>query len=240
VQCSDLGGDFIDSTACGSGISSALQPAVGCTSYDLTFTPAFFQSSASAQLSINTVFPCATDQFGCDYMATPSAQQPQLPPVQWAREVLVCGSFTLPKGSCGFGYACAPAATGALSEKLCILNTTGDVACPPGPYTEKSVFSAGLTDSRTCSACGCGPGQNFCNGTMRFYEGNDATCSAPIAAISNTGGSCQPNPLSGTPRPLRVKYTTGGPTDAGFFPAYQAQPMGQVTPTQTATLCCAP
>jgi hypothetical protein len=112
---------------------------------------------------------------------------------------------------------------------MCITHH-GDVACPPGEYTNKHLFYAGIEEGRSCSPCSCGAASGVkCKLDVDLYL--TPTClgmpSHNIAIDACHGGG----PFAGA---IAKSAPAGGtcPTSGGF-------PQGGVAPGDPTTVCCA-
>lgn len=75
-----------------------------------------------------------------------------------------------------------------MSAKLCI-QANQDMACPPGPYTVRSVVGTpgDVADTRACGACTCTSDATTCaNATFTAYT--DAGCSMSATSVAIDGG----------------------------------------------------
>jgi hypothetical protein len=76
--------------------------------------------------------------------------------------------------------------------RACIAHD-GDVACPPGPFADKTVAGTGVTvgcnDCTSCTASATCP-----VGTLGFFS--DASCTASVASIA-ADGQCHTNQTTG-------------------------------------------
>ena len=80
----------------------------------------------------------------------------ELPDVEPAGHVELCGVNEVFEGSCATGETCVPSPANPYSVGLCVWSD-GDVACPEGTaYTERQVVYTGIDDTRACSECTCG------------------------------------------------------------------------------------
>ena len=166
------------------------------------------------------VFFGSTFTSGGSCAASPSTT---VPPTSWGGQARACApTTTVTAAGCTAGSVCAPTADPTFA--LCI-ERAGVVACPAGSYSSQHVEYTGVTDSRSCSSCTCGPVQNVnCNGTWYCYA---AGCSGPPS--NNFGcGFCNTY-ASG----MYVASPSGGSCSAS-----SVSPTGSATPTGATTFCC--
>jgi hypothetical protein len=186
----------------------------------------------------STIAGAQTMTAGAMSSCAPSSQAPTSDPATWVSQALACSAPTLDHAGCGFGQVCSPKSPGLpFGSKLCILNPSGDVACP-GPYTEKHVYYADMQDDRNCTDCTCGAPEGFCTDTTwSFFDVADSMCSNPVATTT-TPGQCLQIPSSSSS--IRYSLQLGTPTGAGACPESGGDPVGSVVPIAPATVCCEP
>ncbi len=103
----------------------------------------------------------------------------------WKKQVGVCA---VPTGSgCGAEQVCA--ATQSVANANC-LRRDGDVGCPPGPFSLKTLVYRGEGQHRSCNACTCTP--NCIGGSYTVHDRNNCNVpgwgdSAPITVDSDSG-----------------------------------------------------
>jgi len=151
-----------------------------------------------------------------------------LPTPSWMTVAKSCDGAVTTTDGCGAGEICAPQVFAPL-QQACIAQA-GDQACPGAFYSEKHVVFTGFSDTRSCSACGCGAANSSCGGVVNFTSTscmilldvvNAGSCGDKNGGNTVTGAIYSPTP-SGTCSP------TGG-TLAGFASA-----------TSPVTFCCQP
>lgn len=159
---------------------------------------------------------------------------PNVPPVTWETEVRACQpTGVLTTAGCGAGEVCSPAGSAPFGAAMCIAQA-GDVACPAGPYSVKQVAYGGASDTRSCTACSCGPVEGAaCSATLQFS--NQPDCSQPFA-VSGLPLSCGAITVGG----FYGLVTTSGPYGGACAVAGGGVPVGTAVPDQPTTLCCAP
>jgi hypothetical protein len=134
----------------------------------------------------------------------------------WARHLVGCGPVE--SEDCG-GDRCFDQRG---DSALCIYRS-GDDACPPGPFSARSIWYASLDDTRGCEPCGCGPVDvSDCHAVVRGYTGTN--CDAADALLS----------------PAPAPPCTEAPIDFDSARVESFAPTGSCTPTQPTTVCCLP
>jgi len=113
---------------------------------------------------------------------TPSGSQ-TLPPVGYAHQGRTCEfEAGAPGGGCGSGQVCLPS-PGTFGS--CI-SQAGAVACPADAgYPTQHVIGSQITDTRSCTACGCTFDAGSCAGTVTLWT--DTGCSNNGTAITANG-----------------------------------------------------
>jgi hypothetical protein len=162
-----------------------------------------------------------------------------LPPVQWDYQVRACGDPAPNPGGCGTGI-CVPKQKEPFEDELCVYQR-GDLACPAGPYREKSVYFTNVQDSRACSACECSsPTGTSCTGSMSLYT--DQSCSVDETTLTNVleCSALAPDPTPPSPpyMSLRSVRYTATANAAGSCTSKPSTPIGNVTLTDPITVCC--
>jgi hypothetical protein len=152
---------------------------------------------------------------------------------QWSAEARAC--LLAPAAShgagCSAGATCAPLPKSPYVPRFCVART-GDVACPGAPFTDRHMTFTGSSDTRACTACGCGAARGeTCSGAVQTFQ--QAACASALQSI--------PAPTScavlqdGTRSALYTAVATGG-----ACPASGGAPTGTVTPVGPTTFCCSP
>jgi len=197
------------------GISATL--AAGATNATTSCFAGTFDGTTEARVSayVTTSGPCV-----------PSGTA-KVTPSTWGASRKFCSAGSV-GGGCSPGYVCVPKA----APNHCVM-ALGTKACPAGYTKEPDAWYTGFSDSRSCSACTCGPQTpgSCAPLSVGFYLGTTTTCTAGIhrALQSNTknctfGGSCGSAGFTGTPT-------------APVCPPVSTQ-SGALTPTGAQTLCC--
>lgn len=192
--------------------TSATLPPNTCTTIPTT-------TSTQAHVFI----PAPVNMGSCAHHATN-----MIPPPQWATRVRGCsGATTTPQG-CLANQICAPLPASPF-DKLCIEHT-GDMACADPFYNVKHLVTDGADDTRSCSACDCGPASSSCAGKVDFTESN---CTILDASVS---GSCGPK-NNGTFIPNGANYMPMPSGSCQPLPT-SGQVQGTVTEHPPITFCC--
>ena len=163
------------------------------------------------------------------------------PPVAWDTQMRACGDPTPNKGGCAAG-TCVPRQQAPFGQAMCVYQR-GDLPCPVGAYSVKSVYYTGADDARGCSACGCSsPTGTTCTGTMKLYT--DQNCSVDETTLTNV---LECSPLAPDPTPpsppymsLRSVVYTGTASSTGSCLVQPSVQTGAAIPTDPVTLCCTP
>lgn len=158
-----------------------------------------------------------SSEFGATAECAPQ-DTANFPEPRWDATHVACD---LP-ADCDGGGACVPE-LGA-GQRLCVY-IDGEVDCP-GAFPERLSTASGVEDTRSCSACTCGPVTGTCTGTITLHDGGCNgglpqeeielgvdTCNAAQshsmqsmrvnADIVPSGGSCEPS--TSTPQGAAVE-----------------------------------
>ncbi len=167
---------------------------------------------------------------GVEYEAEPCAPQPsmELPEVGFDTAVLTCEG-AVDAGGCEQGV-CLPTAADPFEPGLCVW-TEGDVACPGGTYSERTVRYTDFQDDRGCDACACAAPEGECS-TAQVSLISSSCGNLPFTTIVQ--GSCTAAGSSVG----AVDLLTGGPSGS-CAPVGGETATGEVTPTSAVTYCCA-
>lgn len=182
-----------------------------------------------------TIAPLAVTETGCKPTQLPI---PTDGPATWKTFARACRGF--PLGTCKHsGDVCV--ALPAPGFIMCVFQK-GDNDCSDHelvPFTEKHVFYKGLQDTRSCTACTCGPAiGSVCAAEVSIYS-DDACASAAVVAVLAD---------SNTPTCHDVMVGSGLGSKAASPPMYEpgacapsgGEPMGSADPVNPATFCCIP
>ncbi|AKT39878.1 hypothetical protein [Chondromyces crocatus] len=194
--------------------------------------------------SMATGDPCSVSVRATAIAATGSGTcQPQLAPVNrpdplWDRLGRACGDAPVTGAGCNIGQACMPRPEAPYESGLCI-SQEGNVACPPGAFTQKHVFYGSVEDTRGCADdCACGPGANgTCPATVSIYSDQTlGVCSTVVASF--TAGTCM-NVANNPAIRGRTVSAPGAPT-GGSCTSTGGTPTGTAQPINPTTFCCIP
>ena len=215
--------------------ATIVNDALQCFQIESTLMPAAADTCASFSTSdLNTGFrgqiPPITSPASC----APAGGAATLPPPAWSQRAVVCSDAPVGLGCLGVGEVCAPRPAAPFGAKLCV-EQVGDLDCPPGAYTQKTTLFGGADDTRSCSACACGnPGGATCSGTTTIFDGPG--CVNPLVDVPHNNTCVQ---LSSAPS-LSLSYRYKPGTPGGTCNASGGAPLGNVTPKDPVTVCCAP
>lgn len=158
-----------------------------------------------------------------------------LPGVQLGSSGVTCLPSPSDAGGCSGGQACLPKTT---SASLCI-QSPGEVDCPAGPLTKRTVIGSGsMDDQRSCAACTCSSSAASCsNPTFAGYTADDCSSNTAAAVIDNT---CHQPPSGDWKNADRFIYsaTPNAPTCALKGPAPDV--IGSIKLQDARTICCSP
>ncbi len=192
-------------------------------------------SCYSATISTCTTMTCNTGTsakvtapapVGGACTATPTKT---VPPATWTRTGRACQTSDVTTG-CAGSSVCVPLPQAPFASTVCILQA-GDVACPPGEYSQKFLYYDGVTDTRDCSTCGCTMGT--CSGGVVTIW--DATgCSGSKITINADGQCHNTNGVTTIAAVLSTPATNTSCSSSG------GSPTGNATPSGPTTICCVP
>ncbi len=159
---------------------------------------------------------------------TPSAVVDVPPPV-WDTVTTVCAPPQLP-GDCG-DELCVPVTPQGFQSPMCIFSD-GDVPCPDGEYSQRSLAYRELLDERSCGACECQTTPGACSGQMIVNDDNACQDSSPTPFAAD--GSCQSVSVNGA---FSISFqASGGETSCA---ASTSPASGEVSRIDPFTICCA-
>ena len=150
-----------------------------------------------------------------------------IPEPQWLSAVTGC-NVEQSGGGCGGGDVCVANPTDPFEGPVCIVSA-GDLPCPDGAYTERSVYYQNFEDGRACEDCSCAAPTGACTGNVSV--GNSNSCNNPILVLDSN--DCDFYGVGGAPF---VTYN-GMPSDAECEPS-QSTIQGEVEQTGPITVCC--
>jgi hypothetical protein len=84
-----------------------------------------------------------------------SCPAPVMPPPTWTTQASACQGPTQATGGCTYGNTCSPRPTARFGAKLCIVNTSGNVACPNVAYSVSHNYGRSINDTRACQTQRC-------------------------------------------------------------------------------------
>jgi len=186
--------------------------------------------SSSAAASVSP--PAVADAGSC----TPSLTT-TTPPWQWTRAARACQAPTVGT-ACGSGGSCMAVPASPYLPKVCVMGA-GDVPCPGGSYSSKSVYYTGATDQRGCAGCVCEtPGGVGCSGAVIDSYGwpASAACDPAVSETIPADGGCH----TLTTQAYWVGEVTASMPSSGTCRADGGAPVGQITPNTPTTVCCQP
>ena len=164
-----------------------------------------------------------------------------IPPVQWDTRMRACGDAPPNGAGCGIG-SCVARPKAPFAKQFCVYQR-GDLACPAGSYSNRSVYFSGVTDTRTCTDCECTlPSGTSCTGTLKLFT--DLLCGADETNLSSVS---QCSTLAPDPTPPALPYLTlrsvlynGSPGSDGSCSPRSSRAEGGVWQSDPITVCCTP
>jgi hypothetical protein len=120
-----------------------------------------------------------------------------VPPVEWGTALLAC-TGAADAGGCGHGSSCLPRPAAPFGQSLCLVRA-GDVQCPAGSaYSERAVYTTGVTENRACAQCTCSAPSGSCAGTSATLEsmGGCGQASVAVAVLPGSGECVQAAAMS--------------------------------------------
>lgn len=152
-----------------------------------------------------------------------------LDPAVFLTRHLACGG-SFPAMGCAEGELCAPPPTDPLAPRWCVWQA-GDVACPEGPYGERTLLHQGIDDTRGCEPCTCAKPTTPCQNTSVVVS-TSTNCSIltgallPNVCTNGFGGAA-----------LRSLIHNPG-TPAGSCTPAEVVPTGDAAGSDPVTFCC--
>jgi len=164
-----------------------------------------------------------------------------IPPVQWDNRMRACGDAPPNGAGCGIG-SCVARPKAPFAKQFCVYQR-GDLACPAGSYSDRSVYFGGVNDTRTCTDCGCTPPfGTSCTGTLKMFT--DIFCGVDETNLSSVS-EC--SALAPDPTPPDLPYLTlrsalynGSPGSDGSCATQSSRAEGGVWESDPITVCCTP
>jgi len=162
-----------------------------------------------------------------------------VPPPAWGVAVRACISALGDQTSdCGSGNVCTHLPLPPFSD-ICIAQAGVVAACPTGQYTSRRIYTAAFDDTRSCSACTCGPVTGAtCTSQLDVFatppSDPSLACmgSADVTYIAPQGCSFVPEPAD-----VRLRATLA---DTGSCTASPVAATGALVGAQATTFCCLP
>ena len=160
---------------------------------------------------------------------TPHGGAPTLGDVTWTGTALLCAGAQHGEQCAEDNGGCFPADAG---DRLCVYTQESGVSCP-APFSELVRMHLGLTDTRGCTECKCGPeeGATCPGGTLMGYTNNQ--CGSGTV-VPTDGATCKT--IVGTPW-SNLKWTAPSKVP-GECPASGGEPKGELTAASEVTICC--
>lgn len=232
---------FYSSSSCGAG--SCWGSGLGCPGTAITATPGQCKPQGFCQPGPTSVLASAITPTGS--CTAESTGDKVIPTPTWSEVVRACGGAQLGGQGCGTGM-CLPKPSSPFGPTLCIY-APGDVTCPTA-FAEKSLAHQDFSDTRDCSVCACGTltGVTCTDVTLDFYTDDGCTANKQSAGgvsqclaltadpdVEQPTPQCQNQPADF--RSLMMNATVNG---TGSCPPIGGQLTGEVTLTETVTICC--
>ena len=164
------------------------------------------------------------------------AGKPALPGTQPGASGATCLPAASKAIGCAGEEACLPK---AISASLCI-QSPGEVACPAGPFTKRTVVGAPgpADDQRSCAACACTSSAASCaNPTFSGYTADDCSSNAAPAVIDN---SCTTAMGGDWHYADHFIYSAAPTAPTCALKGAAPNVMGTITPKDARTICCLP
>lgn len=164
-----------------------------------------------------------------------------IPPVQWDTRMRACGDAPPNGAGCGIG-SCVARPKAPFAQRFCIYQR-GDLSCPAGSYSDRSVYFGGVNDTRTCTECACTPPSGTsCTGTLKLFT--DLSCGADETNLSSVSecSALAPDPTPPAPPYLTLRSVlyNGSPGSDGSCSTQSSRAEGGVWQTDPLTVCCTP
>ena len=154
----------------------------------------------------------------------------EIPEATWMLEVTGCRGAEPDEACDDAGRQCVPEVPEGFTNNVCIF-ANGDLDCPSGDYTEKTVLYSSVEDTRTCGQCMCGePPAGGCTGDFEIFASED--CSGDAAQSLPENGGCT-GALSSVGS-LRFDYDGPSECEVSLAPG----PAGSIAPVGEITYCC--
>jgi hypothetical protein len=187
---------------------------------DLLLEEGVCVDALSTAASITVAHAAAPDAGSCQ---TNSFME--VTPPAWLDHLRVCA--TDDPGTCDGDGVCLPAMADA---DVCILRA-GDVPCPAGAYSARTVVYGDYLDGRDCSDCGCNVQSAVCQ--IEIRQSSDCT-GAPEVTWTTSTAHCDAFAVPVGESFTAVHETVDNCSGVG------GDPIGAVMPIDPTTLCCVP
>ncbi|MEM7151273.1 MAG: hypothetical protein AAF799_00450 [Myxococcota bacterium] len=151
-------------------------------------------------------------------------------PALFSTQHLACGG-TFDEGDCGSGQLCADAPSDPYYPQWCVWQT-GEVECPAGDYSVRTVLHQDVDDDRDCQECTCGFPSTPCMNTTLFLS-TTTNCMGSSAGNVPAGG-CTDG--VGSIDPVALSHVVG--SAQGQCEPAVVGPMGTAAEAEPVTFCC--
>lgn len=146
-------------------------------------------------------------------------------PIVWENGALLCDGGAV--ATCP-GGVCTPKPEAPFGESVCVYKDGEEPGCPLA-YPNRTVVYRGETDTRQCSACGCGGATGVsCDAVVMGYS--NSTCSG-AGSFALTSDSCNTQEYWSS-----AKFVNA--PQGGSCPPTGGAASGSVAPTLPLTVCC--
>ena len=161
-----------------------------------------------------------------------------VPPVETDSRRVCSLALPAARESCQADSLCVPLPQGGEEPRICVYSAEAVASCPAAyPVLFELAVNGAVQDGRTCSTCECpatAPLQ--CAGSVRYATDAALACTQIFATVP-LDGSCVAGGV-GAITNFIVEINHVGP--AVCTPTTMSEPMGEVEPGATNTLCCTP
>jgi hypothetical protein len=203
---------YAGSTSCAGTSDQTIS--VGSTCVDFSSQQASMLATEGAPTSLGS---CGN--------ATPSKT---LPALQWSNSYAACGYTAQDDtGGCKSGGQCVKLPSSSFDAAPCVAQA-GDVACPAGTYTKKTLVMQSTDDQRGCTTCSCNASGGSCSASVTAYLGNGCSSSSVGLAL----GQCGAEGVSAVSAIANVTTTAATCSSSG------GTATGTATATNPVTVCC--
>jgi hypothetical protein len=162
-----------------------------------------------------------------------SGGAPMRPTATFATHGRACRATREGRG-CPAGQVCLPKPAPPFEPRVCV-GAAGDVMCP-SPFVTQIQLNQGMTDTRDCTSCSCGPASG---GSCSIAIELDADSGCGNKDVTVNTGSCAN--IVGNPAIVGRTYSMVTPPSGGHCtPTSTSTPTGSVTADNLTTFCCLP